>query len=76
MKGIAMTNETQGKPLYVSRTEVGKYFAGLNKKTLANLLSEGRGPKCFKNGRKVFYKLSDLESWLTQSPVLTVEDRP
>lgn len=69
-----MTNEAQGKPLYVSRTEVGKYFAGLNKKTLANLLSEGRGPKCFRVGRKIFYEVQTLVNWMSRNPVKTVDD--
>ncbi|MBI5428299.1 MAG: hypothetical protein HZA02_08500 [Nitrospinae bacterium] len=45
----------------------------MNRKTLANLLSEGRGPRAYKNGRKVFYKVADIEAWLTQRPVLTVD---
>ncbi len=68
-----MAIETQGRPLYVSRSEVGKYFAGLNKKTLANLLSEGRGPTAYRSGRKIYYKVSDLEAWLTQSPIKTID---
>lgn len=59
------------KVLMVARSQVGKLFPGLSPKTLANMLSEGRGPACFRRGRLIFYKVADLEAWLTQSPVMT-----
>lgn len=41
--------------------------------TLANLRSQRRGPKFFKVGRKIFYRPSDVEAWLFQNPVQTVD---
>lgn len=64
---------TNDKPLFVSRGEVGRLFPGLNKKTLANLLSEGRGPAAFRTGRKIFYRVQDVEDWLTENPILTID---
>jgi hypothetical protein len=40
--------------------------------TLANLRSQGKGPKFFKVGkRKVIYRVDDFEAWLTSAPVMT-----
>ncbi len=41
--------------------------------TLANLLSQGRGPRAYKVGRKVLYKISDLEAFFTSSPIQTLD---
>lgn len=43
--------------------------------TLANLRYQKKGPKFYKlpGGRKVLYKLSDIEEWLSREPVLTKE---
>jgi hypothetical protein len=49
------------------RPEVGS--AG----TLANLRSKGRGPKYFKRGRKILYKESDVDLWLLENPVMTMD---
>lgn len=68
-----MKKEDCNKPIFVSRAEVGSLFKGLNKKTLANLLHLGKGPQCFKNGRKIYYRVSDLEAWLTQCPIKTFD---
>lgn len=46
---------------------------GLSKGSLANLRFARRGPKFFKIGRKILYKVSDLESWLYQNPVQTLD---
>jgi hypothetical protein len=39
--------------------------------TLGNMRSKKVGPPFFKVGRSVKYRLEDLESYFTQSPVLT-----
>lgn len=39
--------------------------------SLANLRSLGRGPKYHKCGRKVIYRVEDLEAYLFSTPVLT-----
>lgn len=61
------------KPIFIAATRVEEFFPGLNPKTLANLRSQGRGPRFFKVGRKVFYRLEDLEAWLTRQPVRTAD---
>lgn len=61
------------RPIFVAATEVGKLFPGLNPKTLANLRSQGRGPRFFKRGRKVFYRVEDLERWLLEGERKTAE---
>ena len=39
--------------------------------TLANLRSQRRGPRYFKNGREILYRPADLEVWFFRHPVLT-----
>ncbi len=48
----------------IARQRVGDYYPGLNPKTLANLNSQGKGPKAYKNGRLVFYIPDDIEAHL------------
>ena len=61
------------KPLMVARSKVESLFPGLNGKTLANQLSEGRGPKAYRVGRKIFYRVEELEAYLTERPIQTVQ---
>ena len=58
-------------PLYVARAKVEKIFVGLKPRTLANLASLGQGPPYFKGGKICWYKVSDLEDWITRYPVKT-----
>jgi hypothetical protein len=48
-------------------------FQGLSTKTLANLRSQGRGPRYFKQGRRIFYRISDVRDWLTKNPRFTAD---
>lgn len=49
----------------VSRTEIEKFSGGLfTSKTLANLDSLGDGPPRGRCGRKVFYPVDTLVTWL------------
>ena len=73
MRNPATQAPSSSKPLIVARSKVGDLFPGLNGKTLANQLSEGRGPKAYRVGRKIYYRVEDLEAYLTQSPILTSE---
>jgi len=53
-------------PPIISRDHVEKYLGGvISKKTLANLDSEGRGPKRMRIGRKIAYLTEDLLEWLS-----------
>ena len=59
-----MDQETKNRPEYVARNRAGKYFDGLNSRTLANLNSKGLGPKPYKRDRLVFYRYEDLVSFV------------
>jgi hypothetical protein len=48
-------------------------FPCLNKGTLANLRSQKKGPKYFKVGKRIVYRVADIERWLYQNPVLTID---
>jgi len=50
-----------------------KLFPCLNKGTLANMRSKKQGPKYYKSGRKIIYRVEDIERWLYQHPVLTID---
>ncbi|MCX5811098.1 MAG: helix-turn-helix domain-containing protein [Proteobacteria bacterium] len=54
--------------------EVSEQY-GLSKGTLANLRSKKQGAKFFRvgGGRKILYRIEDLESWLYQNPVMTID---
>ena len=58
-------NSNRAKPLMIARSDVGILFPGLSPKTLANQSSEGRGPKAYRVGRKIFYRVEELEAYLT-----------
>ena len=52
-------------PPVIARDHVPKLLGGvISAKTLANLDSEGRGPKRARVGRKVVYITADLLQWL------------
>lgn len=49
----------------VARTAVAEFSGGLlDAKTLANLDSLGDGPPKGRLGRKIFYRVDDLISWM------------
>ena len=66
-------SSTRPKPIMIARNRVAELFLGLNPKTLANLFSEGRGPKAYRRGRKIFYRVDELESYLMTYPVQTFD---
>lgn len=50
---------------------------GLSVGTLANLRCKGAGAKYYRAGsRKILYFINDLEEWLRQNPVLTIDSLP
>ncbi|RKY39752.1 MAG: helix-turn-helix domain-containing protein [Candidatus Makaraimicrobium thalassicum] len=51
---------------YLTRKQVAELF-GVSPKWLANLSSQGRGPKYFKLGRKVLYRAEDVEAWIQKN---------
>lgn len=52
--------------------EVSEQY-GLSKGTLANLRNKREGARFYKCGRKVLYKVEDLERWLYANPVMTID---
>jgi hypothetical protein len=56
-----------GKP-----NEVSVIF-GLDTGTLANLRSQKRGPRYYRQGRGIFYFLEDVEKWLKSNPIETID---
>ncbi len=46
---------------------------GLNRGSLANMRLRKEGPRFYRIGRKVIYKVEDLERWLYATPVHTVD---
>ena len=56
--------ETEPMSAYAMSTADAAAFVGLSVKTLANMRSDGTGPKYLKVGSKVLYRVSDLEDWI------------
>ena len=52
--------------------EVERIF-GLDAGTLANLRSDCKGPKYRKIGRKIIYVFKDVQEWIDQYTVQTIE---
>lgn len=59
----------------VSASEAAAMFS-TSPGTLGNWRSKKVGPRFFKVGRSVRYRISDLENFFTSTPVLTVGCRP
>jgi len=57
------------KPILIARSQVHHLFPGLHPKTLANLNSMGEGPRGFKRGRLVFYRVDEIERYLEVNPI-------
>jgi hypothetical protein len=41
--------------------------------TLANWRWQKKGPRYYRVGRKIIYKVADIEAWLFSRPVLTID---
>jgi len=50
----------------LSRSHAARYL-GVAEQTLANWRSLGRGPKSFRLGGRVFYRLVDLEAFVDET---------
>ena len=65
-KKLNFENLRKSLPPIISRDHVEKYLGGvISSKTLANLDSEGKGPKRMRVGRKIAYFTEDLLEWLS-----------
>lgn len=61
----------QNKKLAVTAAEAAEIY-GLSKGSLANLRWAKKGPRFYKQSRKIFYKVADLENWLFANPTMTL----
>ncbi|MGC8719367.1 MAG: hypothetical protein ACP5TY_05095 [Thermodesulforhabdaceae bacterium] len=59
----------------VRASEIERFFPWLEPRFLANLRSQGHGPKYCRKGKLIFYCPEDIENWLKGQCVRTV-DRP
>ncbi len=62
----------KAKKMMVDRKEAARLYS-VAAGTLANMLSQGRGPRAFKVGRKILYKMQDLEEFFTAHPIQTID---
>lgn len=54
-------------PPVIPRKDIDRYLGGLvSKGYLANLDSQGKGPRKFRCGRNIGYLRADLVEWLSQ----------
>jgi hypothetical protein len=66
-----LTSKDEGIRYITSHQAAAMY--GFSFGYLANLRSKKQGPNFYKRGRKVLYSVADFESWVTESPVKTVD---
>ena len=71
MKKENVLSEIRSKiPPIIARQQVPILLGGaISSKTLANLDSQGKGPKRMRIGRKVVYKADDFLEWLAAKTV-------
>lgn len=50
----------------VRAEKVSEFLGGLPGQTLANWRSAGKGPKFYRVGKHVMYRLSDVTAWLEE----------
>lgn len=56
----------------ITPQEAAKIY-GLSVGSLANLRANGRGAAYHKCGKRVFYRVEELEAWLFQNRILTID---
>jgi hypothetical protein len=61
------------KPIMATRSELAKIFPGMSTQTWANLAYEKKGPRYYKRGKLAWYRIEEVEEYLTQNPVQTCE---
>jgi hypothetical protein len=55
----------------LSPREIAQSY-GIPEGTLANMRWQKQGPKYYRVGRRILYKVVDVEGWLFSHPVLTI----
>ena len=58
--------------LYITPKQAAAMY-GFSFGYLANLRSKRQGPAFYKRGRKILYKVSDFEAWITVNRIKTIE---
>lgn len=66
-----MKNKTEKRKTVTPQDAAEIY--GLSVGTLANLRSKKIGPQYYTCGRRVFYRVEELEAWLLRNPALTID---
>jgi hypothetical protein len=56
----------------VTPKEVETLF-GIPRGSLANMRWAKKGPRFYKQGRKIFYFLSEFEAWIRSNPCQTID---
>jgi hypothetical protein len=67
-----MNEEKKMERITLTPEQAGELY-GLDTGTLANLRCKKQGPRYFKVGRKILYRKIDLENWLFQRPIMTID---
>ncbi|WIY83944.1 helix-turn-helix domain-containing protein [Propionimicrobium sp. PCR01-08-3] len=65
---IAADSGHSPAPAALTLDEASRYI-GINRKTLANWRTLGRGPAYVKSGGVVVYRIVDLDAWLAANSV-------
>jgi hypothetical protein len=65
-------SENKMQQVSVTPEQAAKMY-GLGAGTLANMRSQKKGPRFYKVGKKVLYRIEDLERWLFDEPVMTID---
>ena len=60
------------EPKYISTGEASRLY-GIPKKTLENWRSQKRGPRYHKSGKRVVYRVTDLEAFMADHSIATID---
>ncbi len=60
------------EPKYINTDEAARLY-GIPKKTLENWRSQKRGPRYHKSGKRVVYRVADLEAFMAGHSIATID---
>ena len=63
------------KPIMISTGEAAAMFS-VASGTLCNWRSKLKGPRFYRINRKILYRVEDLDSYFSASPILTTDSLP
>ena len=74
---VRVANFAKGefRPLFVASRDIGRVVIGLTAKTMANLRARRAGPPYSIVGNRPYYRLSDIEDWITRNQIQTSNDK-